>query len=290
MGLLNRVNTHIYASDSALGLKGRLNQSSERQQTMLLRLLFCLMVVTPQISSAGPSYSNYESSTITRWLLRAELALAGNQLVAPPEDNALAHLERVLAEDSDNRRAAKLLNQLIVRFTMSDGVTNAPRSWARLRVLHHASGPAYADNAGVTDALQKIDRTKRGGLSSTRLAAQTQHAERDNQQLDALARTARERMHKRLVELKNCRVSLGLAALQLGDTTEAGRQQEAAAAIVSRHRLDDGGLGYLSRLLERDQTQPSKFDEAPRDAHADTTDVSDGEDPSDWYYRVVGTF
>jgi hypothetical protein len=149
------------------------------------------------------------------------LALAGNQLVSPPRDNALVHLERVLAEDSNNPRAAKLLDQLIVRFTISDGATDVPQ-YSRLKVLHYATSAARGNDAGVTDPVHKSDHTK-GRATAKRSAAQM-HAERNDQKLQALPKMVRERMHRRLVKFNNCRVSLELAALQLGGTSKAGRQ------------------------------------------------------------------
>ncbi len=287
MGLLTRIRTYVSAAPhSALGLTWQLKQLRYRQTLMLLRWFSCTLLAASQISFAGPKNSEYASSTLTRWLLRAELALAGNQLVSPPKDNALVHLERVLAEDPNNLRAAKLLDQLIVRFTMNDGAADAPRSWARLKVLYYASSAANGNGAGVTGAPQESGLIRLGRATAKRPAAQMQHAERTDQKLQALPQTVSKRMHRRLVELKNCRVSLGLAALQLGDTSKAGRQQKAAADLVSRHRLDDRGLSYLSRLIRRGQTPP--LSEAPRDAD-DSTEVSDGKETSDWYYRVVGT-
>ncbi|MBA2491242.1 MAG: hypothetical protein H0V34_05890 [Gammaproteobacteria bacterium] len=73
-------------------------------------------------------------------------------------------------------------------------------------------------------------------------------------------RLVRRVLRPALVELKDCRVSLGLASLQLGEHAEAGRQQRAAARLVVKYQMEPGGLSYLSRRLAENQSSRASYE------------------------------
>lgn len=207
--------------------------------SVFFKVLICSLLALQGVSYAEPQHSDHASPKVAAWLSRAELALAGGDLVSPPQDNVLTYLERILAQDPANSRAADLLNQLIARFVTSKDATHAPHALARMKILKAVSHMAHGEEAVVHDA-------------------------RD-------AGTLREYLRPELTELKDCHVSLGLASLQLGDPAEAGRQQEAAADLVAQYRLQEGGLSYLSQLVK--QAKP------PRSSYDKTTSRSPGKAP-----------
>lgn len=153
MNLLRRMQPHVRDfSHAAFRLASGRRHGSSR----FPKLFACSLLAVSAISCAGPRYSDHVSSIVTSGLLSAEQALADGQLISPPEDNALVHLERVLAEDPGNRKAAQLLNHLIVRFAMTNDIAHAGQELVRLRTLHAVSSVARLDGGAAQDAEQTI--------------------------------------------------------------------------------------------------------------------------------------
>ncbi len=190
-----------------------------RRRPILCKLLIYALVTLQGLSHAEPKYSDYVNTKMKRLLLRAELALASGQLVSPPNDNALMYLERIVAKEPADHRAAELLNQLIARFKTSNEAAGPARKLARMRNLRALSSKARSDE-----------------------------------------RLIRRLLPPALTELKDCRVSLGLASLQLGEHAEAGHQQRAAARLVAKYQLKQGGLSYLSRRLAENQSSQASYE------------------------------
>lgn len=107
----------------------------EHEWCIFFKLLICSLLALQGISYADLKASDYASSKVTHWLSRAESALAGGQLIAPPGDNALVYLERIFAKDPASAKAAEVLNQLIARFVASNDAAHAPHELERMRIL-----------------------------------------------------------------------------------------------------------------------------------------------------------
>jgi hypothetical protein len=227
------------------------------QRSMILKLLICLLLALQEISYADPKYNDHTSSKVSSWLLRAESALANGQLISPPKGNALAYLERVFAEDPANTKAASVLDKLIARFVASNYAIHAPQELARMRILEAVSTMARSNGTLAHHA----------GKAGMLIAS----------------------------ELRDCHVSLGLAALQLGDPAEAGRQQKAAANLVAQYQLDKGGLRYLSQLVEQIKAPRRSYDKTASESRRKAPRISQGKAPQASSsprptYRAFGTF
>jgi hypothetical protein len=194
----------------------------DHRWSIISKLLICLLLALQGASYADSKYSDHVSSKVTRYLLRAELALGSGHLISPPEDNALGYLERIFAKDPANSRAAEVLNQLIARFLTSNDAVHAPQKLARMRILKAVSSMARGD--------------------------------------EAIARHAKESSALVASDLRDCHVALGLASLQLGEPAEAGRQQQAAADLVAQYQLKEGGVSYLAQLLEQGKAPQTSYE------------------------------
>lgn len=147
MDLPHRTDGCVHKSRNlAFGRTRRYVCVGQQQLSQFRKLVVCSLLAVLGVSCAGPRYTARASSDVTRWLLSAEQALADDQLISPPEDSALMHLERVLAKQPSNRKAAELLDQVIVRLALGHGIAFARQELARLRQLHAVSSAARGDS------------------------------------------------------------------------------------------------------------------------------------------------
>jgi hypothetical protein len=269
------------ASIARLGFRPPLRASGaqhcpERRQrrTVFFKPLICLLLALQGLAYAAPDEpSDASDPKVMHWLASAESALAAGRLIAPPEDNALGYLERVFAADPANSRAARMLDQLVLRFTTRDHTEYASQELARMKILEVVSSLARGDEG--------LGRAREPDILNEALRSSTVGKDRDGQNFRPAqdrVQLIRKYLRPQLAELKDCHVSLGLASLQLGDPAEAGRQRNAAADLVAQYQLqEEGRLGYLSQLLAQAKTPRTSYQwkndvgrqRQPTERHAD---------------------
>lgn len=209
---------------------------SQHHRRRLLRSTVAVALLTAAMASSAAD----SAQELEQLIARAERAIAANRLTTPAADNAVAYLERALALEPGDSRAAALLEKVVVRYERLVDKALDRGERARLQSLDRA--------------LTFRDRAKRviakHGLSSAALAGMDEN-------IAALGKPTRAEQASTVVGgtdemlkgLVDQHVALANAFLADKNVQEARWHAAQADALAGRYQMAAHGLPELQQQL-----------------------------------------
>lgn len=214
-----------------------MNQSpgnQDRKRTAISAGISAILLLTAMACRGADSDTNVEPL-----IAKAQQAISANRLTTPAADNALAYIERALAADPGNPRAAALLNEVVSRYErLVDKVLDRGEQ-ARLRSLDRAI--TFRDRANRI--------IMKHGLSNDPLANMDENIAALGQPTTDQASLATGDTDAMLNSLVEQHVALAGAFLAENNTAEARWHTSQADALAERYQLAARGLPELRQQL-----------------------------------------
>lgn len=211
-------------------------------KTLLLILVCCIQLIVSSALFAQQAGVKINDFTITEYLDRAEKALALDRLTTPPDDNAVAYIERALAVAPNNARAIHFLERVTQRY--GELVSNSVKQGERVRRINLQRAKIYRNRAREV--------INEHGLSSIELQNMNGTIARYSQVPgdDTMTSSRAQRVSTLLVsELLDQHILLTELALHHNNVREAEWHVEQASELVDRYALSSVRLRPLKQEI-----------------------------------------
>jgi hypothetical protein len=206
---------------------------NRRRNCVLSGVLLALLTTT------SVSYAAEGEQDAEQLIARAEQAIAANRLTTPAADNAVAYIERALALNPNDSRAAALLEQVVARYQRLVNTALDQGEQAKLRSLERAI--TLRDRASAVIA--------KHGLSSTAIAGMDESIAAMGKPASSQASLAGGTTDEMLKQLVDQHMALASAFLAKENPQEAGWHAAQAEALAGRYHLAVGGLANLKQQV-----------------------------------------